>query len=195
MVPAVLPVLLMMIPAILAALAVVREKEMGSIINLYATPMTRTEFLLGKQLPYILFSFVSAILMLLEARFIFQIPAKGSLPVLLLSLLIYCVCSTGMGLLASSLTRSQIAVIFMTMVGTMIPAVQYCGMVNPVSTLSGVGKLVGTIYPTTYMLIISRGVFNKALGFPDLHVYILILAVSAIIITGCGVMLQKKQDT
>ena len=195
MVPAVLPVLLMMIPAILAALAVVREKEMGSIINLYATPMTRTEFLLGKQLPYILFSFVSAILMLLEARFIFQIPAKGSLPVLLLSLLIYCVCSTGVGLLASSLTRSQIAVIFMTMVGTMIPAVQYCGMVNPVSTLSGVGKLVGTIYPTTYMLIISRGVFNKALGFPDLHVYILILAVSAIIITGCGVMLQKKQDT
>lgn len=195
MVPAVLPILLMMIPAILAALAVVREKELGSIINLYATPMTRTEFLLGKQLPYILFSFASAILMLLEARFVFQIPAKGSLLTLLLSLLIYCVCSTGVGLLASSLTRSQIAVIFMTMVGTMIPAVQYCGMVNPVSTLSGAGKLVGMIYPTTYMLIISRGVFNKALGFQDLHIYILILAVSAVIITACGVMLQKKQDS
>ena len=195
MVPAVIPILLMMIPAILAALAVVREKELGSIINLYATPMTRTEYLLGKQLPYVLFSFASALLMLLEARFIFQIPVKGSLLTLLLSLLIYCVCSTGVGLLASSLTRSQIAVMFMTMVGTMIPAVQYCGMVNPVATLSGAGKVIGTIYPTTYMLIISRGVFNKALGYPDLHLYVLILAISAVIITSCGVMLQKKQDT
>lgn len=194
MVPAVIPILLLMIPAILAALAVVREKEMGSIINLYVTPLTRTEFLLGKQLPYILLSSLSALLLLLMAVTIFDVPIKGSLPTLVLSLAVYCTISTGMGLLASAVTRSQIAVIFLTMIGTMLPAVQFCGLINPVTTLEGFGRFIGSIYPTTYMLLISRGVFNKALNFSDLHVPFFCMLVMVPIILGLGIAVLRKQE-
>ncbi|MBR2720343.1 MAG: ribosome-associated ATPase/putative transporter RbbA [Lentisphaeria bacterium] len=194
MVPAVIPILLMMIPAILAALAVVREKEMGSIINLYVTPLTRSEFMIGKQLPYVLFSMLSALMLVTMSVTIFDVPVKGSLLTLLLALVLYSMCSTGIGLLASSVTRSQIAVIFMTMLGTMLPAVQFCGMIDPVTSQEGAGRIIGTLYPTTYMLLISRGVFNKALGFSDLHLQLLALAVTVPVVIWGGIMFLKKQE-
>ena len=195
MVPATIPILLMMIPAILAALSVVREKEMGSITNLYVTPLTRTEFLLGKQFPYLIFSMVSAFLLIVMAVTIFDVPIKGSFLTLIVSLLVYCVVSTGFGLLASSVTRSQIAVIFLTMLATMLPSVQLCGLTNPVETQKGAALLIGKIYPATHMLLISRGVFNKALGFADLHHDFLILVITVPIILGLGVLCLKKQET
>ena len=195
MVPAVIPILLLMIPAILAALAVVREKEMGSIINLYVTPVTRLEFLLGKQIPYVIFAMISGILLVLMTVFLFKVPVKGSWFVLILSLFLYSVTSTGMGLLASSVTRSQIAVIFMTMLGTVLPATQMCGMIDPVSSQQGAAWVIGTLYPTSYMLLITRGVFNKALGFCDLNVQILCMALAIPVLIVLGVICQKKQES
>ena len=195
MVPAVIPILLLMIPAILAALAVVREKETGSIINLYVSPLSRTEFMLGKQLPYLGFAMGSGLLLVTMAVTIFDVPVKGSIPTLLLALLLYSFISTAMGLLASSVTRSQIAVIFLTMLATILPSTQMCGMINPVSTQTGIARLIGTVYPTSYMLLISRGVFNKALYFTDLRWEILALAISAPIISFAGIMFLKKQDS
>ena len=195
MIPAVIPILLMMIPAILAALSVVREKETGSIINLYVTPLTRAEFLLGKQAPYILFSTLSFMLLIVMAVTLFEVPIKGSFIALFLGLFLYCITSTGIGLLASSVTRSQIAVIFLTMTGTMLPAVSLCGMLDPVETQEGMAYLIGKIYPTTYMLLISRGVFNKALSFTELLHPILCLAITIPIVLGIGILLQKKQES
>ncbi len=195
MVPAVIPILLMMIPAILAALAVVREKEMGSIINLYVTPLSRAEFMLGKQLPYVALSTLSGLLLVFMAIFIFDVPVKGSFAMLFLSLTIYCVLSTGFGLLASAVTRSQIAVIFLTMLGTTLPAVQFCGLINPVSTLNGFGRIVGMLYPTTYMLLISRGVFNKALDFHELVLPLLCMLAMVPVVLSCGIAVLKKQDS
>ena len=185
----------MMIPAILAALAVVREKEMGSIINLYVTPLSRLEFLLGKQFPYLLFSILSCLLLIVMAVTVFDVPVKGSFLTLVFASVCYCAISTGMGLLASSVTRSQIAVIFLTMIGTLLPAVQLCGLTNPVDTQEGMARVIGEIYPTTYMLLISRGVFNKALGFTDLYHPILVLLIMIPIIITLGVLFQKKQES
>ena len=195
MVPAVIPVLLMMIPAILAALSVVREKELGSIINLYVTPLRRSEFVLGKQFPYVLFSFVSSILLVIMAETLFEVPIKGSVSLLLASLLVYCVLSTGFGLICSSVTRSQIAVIFLTLTVTMMPAVQLCGLTNPVSDEWNMAGIVGHIYPTTYMLLISRGVFNKGLYWGNLYPLFLILAAEIVVIEGVCMLLQKKQES
>ena len=194
MVPAMIPILMLMIPAILAALAVVREKEMGSIINLYVTPLTRTEFLLGKQFPYLLFSILSCFLLIVMAVTVFDVPVKGSLPALLFACVAYCIIATGTGLLASSVTRSQIAVIFLTMIGTILPSVQMCGLINPVNAQSGTARIIGSIYPTTYMLLISRGIFNKALEFRDLAHPILVLLIMIPIILGLGIITQKKQE-
>ncbi|WP_442903554.1 ribosome-associated ATPase/putative transporter RbbA [Gilliamella sp. Lep-s21] len=194
MVPAVIPILLLMIPSMLAALSVVREKEMGSIINLYVTPVTKAEFLLGKQVPYIVISMFSFLLLLFMAITIFGVPVKGSLFTLCLAAFAYCIISTGFGLLASTVTRSQIAVIFLTCVGTMLPAIQFSGLLNPVSSLEGGGRYIGEIYPTTHMLIIARGVFNKALDFMDLHNSIFILLVTIPIVLGASIFLLKKQE-
>ena len=99
-----------------------------------------------------------------------------------------------MGLLASSVTRSQIAVIFMTMLGTMLPAVQFCGMIDPVTAQEGGGRIIGMIYPTTYMLLISRGVFNKALGLKELYQPLLVLLIEIPCILALGTVFQKKQE-
>jgi ribosome-dependent ATPase len=194
MVPAVIPILLMMIPAMLAALSVVREKELGSIVNLYVTPVTRSEFLLGKQLPYIGLAVVNFLLMTLLAVTMFDVPIKGSFPTLFAAATAYAVCATGMGLLASTFTKSQVAAMFLAMIGTLIPAVQFSGMTDPVSSLEGAGAFIGRIYPTTHFLDISRGVFNKALSFSDMRASLWSLLIAIPVILGISIALLRKQD-
>ncbi|WP_022963391.1 ribosome-associated ATPase/putative transporter RbbA [Halopseudomonas pelagia] len=193
-VPAVIPLLLLMLPAMLTALAVVREKETGSITNLYVTPVTRIEFLLGKQLPYVGLAMVNFLLMSLLAVTVFGVPVKGSFLTLSLAALIFSFVSTGMGLLASAVTRSQIAAMFFTMIGTLIPATQFAGLIDPVSSLEGSSRLIGEIYPATHMIAISRGVFSKALGLADLTGPLWSMLLSIPIILGTAVLLLKKQE-
>ncbi|MBG6286501.1 ribosome-associated ATPase/putative transporter RbbA [Pseudomonas nitroreducens] len=194
MVPAVIPLLLIMIPAMLTALGVVREKELGSITNLYVTPVTRLEFLLGKQLPYIGMGMINFVLMLAMAVLLFQVPLKGSFLALLVGAFLYVVTSTGLGLLLSTFMKSQIAAVFGTAIATMIPAIQFSGLIHPVSSLEGAAAFVGQLYPTSHFLIISRGAFSKALGFPDLWVYYLPLAAMIVVLTLLSVACLKKQE-
>ena len=194
MVPAVIPILLLMLPAMLTALAVVREKETGSITNLYVTPVTRTEFLLGKQLPYVGLAMLNFFLMSLLAVTVFGVPVKGSFLVLALAALAFSFAATGMGLLASSVTKSQIAAMFIAMIGTIIPATQFSGLLDPVSSLEGAGRVIGNIYPATYMVSISRGVFNKGLGFSDLAGALWPMLLSVPVILGAAIALLKKQE-
>ena len=194
MVPAVIPMLLLMMPAMLTALAVVREKETGSITNLYVTPVTRTEFLLGKQLPYVGLAMLNFLLMCLMAVTVFGVPMTGSFPTLLLAALIFAVSATGMGLLASSATKSQIAAMFFAMIGTLIPTMQFSGLTDPVSSLEGAGRFIGEIYPATHMISISRGVFSKALGFADLRASFWPMLISVPVILGVAIALLKKQE-
>lgn len=194
MVPAVIPLLLIMIPAMLTALGVVREKELGSITNLYVTPVTRLEFLLGKQLPYIGMGMVNFLLMLLMALLLFRVPLKGSFLALGLGAFLYVIASTGLGLLLSTFMKSQIAAVFGTAIATMVPAIQFAGLIHPVSSLEGAGAFVGKLYPTSHFLIISRGAFSKALGFADLWPYYLPLLLTIAVLTPLSVLLLKKQE-
>jgi ribosome-dependent ATPase len=194
MVPAVIPLLLLLIPAMLTALSVVREKELGSIVNLYVTPVTRTEFMLGKQLPYIGMAMVNFLLLTALALFLFRVPITGSFPTLALAAMLYVSSSTAMGLLVSAFTRSQVAAMFAAAVLTILPAVQFSGMTDPVSSLEGAGRWIGEIYPTTHFITIARGTFSKALGFADLQGAVLSLAIAAPVLIGLGVLLLKKQE-
>ena len=143
MVPADFPMLLMMIPAMLAALSVVREKELGYILNLYVTPVIRSEFLLGKQLPYIVLALLNFLLMSLMSVTLFGVPVKGNYLALVAATIPYVIFSTGFGLFVSAFTRSRIAALFMTMLGTMIPVMQFSGMLSPVSSLVGPAAACG----------------------------------------------------
>jgi ribosome-dependent ATPase len=195
MVPAVIPMLLLMIPAMLTALSVVREKELGSIINLYVTPVTRSEFLLGKQAPYIALAMLNFGLLVLLSITVFHVPVKGNFPTLALATLLFVIFSTGFGLLASTFTRTQVAAMFVTIIGTMIPAVEFAGMLNPVSSLEGLGALIGRVYPASHFLTINRGVFNKALGFSNLHGSFWPLFISVPVVLGLSIVLLRKQES
>jgi ribosome-dependent ATPase len=194
MVPAVIPILLIFIPAMLTALGVVREKELGSIINLYVTPVTRLEFLLGKQLPYIVAGMVNFLLMTAMAIWVFGVPLKGSFWALSAGALLYVTASTSLGLLMSTFTGSQIAAIFGTSLATMLPAIQFSGIINPVSSLEGFAAVMGRIYPTGPFLLISRGAYSKALGFADLWPQFVPLALIIPVLTLASVLLLRKQD-
>ena len=193
MVPAVIPMLLVFIPAMLTALGVVREKELGSILNVYTTPVTKLEFLLGKQLPYIGLSLFNFALLFLLAIFLFQVPFKGSLLTLCAGALVYVTATTGLGLLMSTVTDSQIAAMAGTSIGTLLPAIQFSGMLDPVSSLEGAGAWVGAAYPTTHFLTISRGTFAKALDFADLGGAFVPLLVAVPVLTLLSMLLLRKQ--
>ena len=193
MVPAVIPMLLMMIPAVLTTLSVVREKELGSIINFYVTPVTRLEFLLGKQLPYLLAGMVNFALLMAFAVFAFRVPFTGGLAALTLAALLYLGAATGMGLLISTFMRSQVAALFATVMLTMIPAGQFSGLIDPVSSLQGVGRIIGEIYPTSWFIIASRGAFSKGLGFGDFGMVYLALGLAVPVILGLSALSLRKQ--
>ena len=194
MAPAMIPLLLMMIPAMLTALGVVREKELGSITNFYVTPTTRLEFLLGKQLPYIALGMFNFATLALLAVFVFGIPIKGSILTLCLGALLYVACATGLGLLMSSILNSQIAAIFGTTIVTLLPAIQFSGLIHPTSAMEGAGAVIGKLYPTTHFLIISRGVFSKALGLADLYPYFIPMLLAIPLLTLLSVAGLRKQE-
>ncbi|MDC7827401.1 ribosome-associated ATPase/putative transporter RbbA [Pseudomonas sp. BLCC-B13] len=195
MAPAMIPLLLMMIPAMLTALGVVREKELGSITNFYVTPTTRLEFLLGKQLPYIALGMLNFAALVLFVVFVFGVPIKGSILALCLGALLYVTCATGLGLLISSILNSQIAAIFGTSIVTLLPAIQFSGLTYPVAAMEGFGAFIGRIYPTSHFFTICSGVFSKALGLVELYPRFIPMIVAILVLTLLSVAGLRKQET
>ena len=194
MVPATIPIMLVFIPAMLTALGVVREKELGSITNLYVTPMTRLEFLLGKQLPYVGISMISFFGLLALGVFAFGVQFKGSLAAITLGALLYVTATSGLGLLMSTFTRSQVAAVFGTTLATIMPALSLSGLNSSVSSLEGGAAVISMIYPTTHFMVITRGTFSKALGFSELTDQFVALGIFVpTIIVICALLLRKQE--
>ncbi|MBP3126081.1 ribosome-associated ATPase/putative transporter RbbA [Thalassospira sp. ER-Se-21-Dark] len=194
MVPSVIALLLMFIPAVLMAVGVVREKELGSITNLYVTPVSKLEFLWGKQLPYIGLGLINFFLMSAMALFWFEVPLLGNGLTLLIGAILFVTATTGLGLLISSFTNTQIAALFGTAIATMVPSVMFSGMMQPVSSLEGVPVLLSTIIPTSHFMSISVGTFTKALGFAELYPELISLLVFFPALTVLSMLLLKKQE-
>jgi len=194
MVPGNIMLLLILIPSMLTALSVVREKELGSIANFYAAPATRSEFLFGKQLPYLAVALIQFATLVALAIFLFHVPLKGSFGTLVLGGILYVLATTGFGLLLSVFSSSQTAAIFAAAIIAILPAVQFSGMFVPVSSLSGGAWLAGKIFPSTYFQAISVGTFTKALGLASLWRNVVALAVIAIVYIALSVALLRKQE-
>lgn len=194
MVPGVMMMVLMMIPAIMSALAVVRERELGSIQNLYASPASVAQYLLGKQLPYVAMGAVNFILLWAMAVFWFDIPMTGSFGATLLGAMLLVFASTALGLLISSFTRSQTAAFFLSSLGTMVPAVNFSGLIYPVSSMSGGAKIIGLSFPASWFGTINKGGFSKGLGLNDFYreYMMLILFFTIYFVLAC--IFLKKQE-
>ncbi|MDD3311416.1 ribosome-associated ATPase/putative transporter RbbA [Pseudodesulfovibrio sp.] len=194
MVPAVLPLLLVFIPSILTALGVVREKELGSITNVYATPVTRLEFLLGKQGAYVLVSMVSYLGLMAVSVFWLGVPLKGSFVTMTLAALVFVSATTGLGLVFSSFVRTQVAALAGTAVITLLVTVTFSGLTTPVASLQGPGSVLGQLFPMSYFITISRGLFTKALHFGNIWPDFLKMALFVPVYTLASALLLRKQE-
>ena len=195
MVPAMIPLLLLLLPAMLTALSVVREKELGSVVNLYVTPLTRLEFLLGKQLPYAALGLLNFLLLTLVATTVLGVPLRGSLATATLAAGLYVGAATGFGLLVSSFMASQISAIFGTAVLTILPALSFSGLFDPVSSLTGLSAWISRVYPTTHFLTITQGTFLKGLGFGALAGAFLPLLLAIPVLLGLSVLCLRPQES
>ena len=192
--PGVMMLVLMMIPAMMSAVGVVREREIGSIANFYASPAAVAQYLIGKQLPYIVVGMVNFAAMMLMIIYLFGVPLKGSFTGLAVGTLLMVSASTALGLLISCFVRSQLAAIFATAIITMIPAQTYSGFIYPLSTMEGGALIIGKTFPSSWYYTVSVGSFTKGLHTADLlHEYAAIAAFAATsLILAC--LLLKKQE-
>ena len=193
MVPGVFMLMLCLIPAIMSAIAVVREKETGSIANFRSTPITKFEFLLGKQLPYIAVAMVNFVFLFLMAIFVFDVPLKGPFLTLLIGTIVYVIATTGFGQLISSFTRTQVAAVFATAILSIVPAVNFSGLFAPVSSFSGAAKILGLTFPSAWYQPITVGVFAKALGIADLWRNVVAITVIALAFLVLSLLLLRNR--
>ena len=193
-IPGVFMLILMLIPTMMTAIGVVREKESGSIANFRSTPITKLEFLLGKQLPYVIIALISFVSLLLLGAYVFGVPVKGSFGTLVAGVILYIGASTGFGLLISTFTSTQVAAIFAAAVLTVTPCINFSGLLVPVSTLSGAARISGLGYPAGWFMQVSLGTFTKSLGFFDLWPDVLALAGFALLFLVAATLTLRKQE-
>ncbi len=192
--PSIPPLLLLLFPAILMAVSVAREKEIGTITNFYVTPTGRAEFLIGKQLVYIGITLLNFAILTALVVLVLGVPLRGDPLLLALASLVYAVAATGFGLLVSMMTATQVTAVFASTILSVMPTLQFSGMMEPVSSLQGPARLLGTFWPTTWYMMISVGSFTKGLGLADLSGALLRLAAFGPVFTGLAILALRKQE-
>ena len=193
MVPALVMFTLMLASPLLTALGVVREKETGSIYNIYSSTVTRAEFLTGKLLPYIVISLVNVCVLWLMAVGLFQVPFKGNFLLFFSASVLFVFCTTGIGLLISLLVQTQMAALIITMVVAMIPTILFSGLLVPVASLTRGAKVQAHLFPAMYYTDIVRGSFLKGVGVEVLWIDLLALAMFAAGMGGLTYQLFTKR--
>lgn len=192
--PAMPAILLMLFPAILMAVSITREREIGTITNFYVTPTTKLEYLLGKQLPYVVISVANFLLLVLLITFVLGVPFKGDFTPYLIGALLYGLAVTAWGLVVSSITRTQVSAVFATAILSMTPTSQFSGMVQPLSTLDPAAQTIGALWPASYFLHLSVGSFTKGLGWGALWADLVPLAFFFPVFLMIALFLLRKQN-
>ena len=192
-VPGLFTVLLMAFPPLLSTLAIVREKEHGSIQQVFVSPLRPYQYLLGKMLPYVFIAYLEMMLVLSAGLFWFRIPLRGNLWLFLLASLPYVFCTVAIGLLVSTLTRSQVAAMLLAIVLTMMPSFLFSGFMFPIFTMPKVMQIYSFFFPARYFNQITIGVFLKGGGLEYLWLNLLILVGYTLIILAFAVGRFKKK--
>ena len=192
--PGMIMMAMMLIPVMMTALGVVREREIGSITNLYTSPASVRQFLVGKQIPYVVVSFLSYLILVWLAVVVLGVPVQGSFVAMSIGALALICAATAFGLLISSFVKSQVAAIFGSAILSLIPALNFSGLLYPLSTLTGINYWIGWGFPTAWYQLISLGGFTKGLGFVDfINYYLVLLAFCLFYVLLAGSFLKKQE--
>ncbi len=191
--PKLLMVILMISPPFLTALGIVREKESGSIYNIYSSTLSRGEFLIGKLAPYVGISILNAIILWTLAVWLYQVPFKGPLLFFFPATIMYVICTTGIGLVVSVLVSTQTAAMIVTAIFTIVPAVLYSGILVPISSLTQAAQVIAHALPAMYYTNIALGCFLKGVGLSALWFELLILTLYAAALFTIGYLMFNKR--
>lgn len=191
--PSLVMLTLMFVPTLLTALVVVREKETGSIYNIYCSTVTPAEFIAGKMLPSIAVAFVDGLILTALAVYWFGAPFKGAVGFYLLALLVYVVSTASIGLAVSTLVRSQYAALMIASIVGIVPAIQFSGMVVPISNLSSSGWVQAHVFPAMYFENVALGSFLKGVGGSVLWTNVCVLAGYAAVLIAVSLRAFRKR--
>jgi ABC-2 type transport system permease protein len=193
LVPGLMVISLMFYPALLAALVLVREKERGTIFNLYCSPVSRWEVIAGKAVPYIGLAFVVYLLLFALNSLVFHVRFVGSPIVLTAAALLYITASIGFGLLISVFCNSQVAAMLVTFLGLMTPSMLFSGFLAPVSSMEPTAQVISRLIPASYFIAMVRGVYLKGLGFRQVGGDLLTLAAFAVVVYTAAILGFRKR--
>lgn len=191
--PGAIMTVLAFVPPILASVGVVREKENGSIDNVYSSTLRREEFVLGKVIPYVLISSISFFMLWILALLLFDVPFRGSPLLFAITGILYVTCTTMLGIIISFFVNSQIAAVILTVLVTLIPTLQYSGMIVPLSSLSDAGRFQARLLPASYFFEAIQASFLKGIGLSGIwHVILALSIYSLALFAFCCLKFSKR---
>ena len=193
MIPGVVALLLLVITTNLAAMGVVREKEIGTLEQLNVTPLRRWELIVGKLLPYAIVGVVDVVLVLAVAVFWFEVPLRGSVPLLFLMSLVYLLTTLGLGLLVSTVSSTQQQAMMTATFFFLVPMVYLSGFIFPIENMPAAIQPVTYLIPLRYFLVILRSIFLKGVGLETLWPEALALAGSGVVILALAIARSSKR--
>ena len=191
-VPGLVGIILQLVTLFLTSFAIVREREMGTLEQLFVTPVGRAGLMLGKLAPYAILGFVETLIVLSVMVYVFGVPIHGSIPLLLGLSTLFLVCSLGLGLLVSTLAKTQVAALMFAFM-IMLPSVLLSGFMFPRSEMPPVIHAITYAIPVTYFIEILRGVVLRGSGFSDLIPSVLGLAICCVVILTLSIARFRKQ--
>ncbi len=192
MVPGVLALLLMIITAMLGAMAIVREKELGTLEQLNVTPLQRWELTVGKLLPFGIIGVIDVFLVVGVAVLWFEIPLRGSFPLLFGLSLVYLVCTLSLGLFVSTVSQTQQQAMMTTVFFFMVPMIYLSGFIFPIENMPAAIQPVTYLVPLRYYLVIVRGIFLKGVGLEAFWRDAIYMAIWGVTVLTLATMRSKK---
>jgi ABC-2 type transport system permease protein len=194
MIPGVLALLLMVMTTLLTALAIVKEKEVGTMEQLIVSPIRPYALIIGKLAPFIIIGMIDIVLVLLVATFVFDVPVKGSVFLLFGLCVVYLMTTLGLGLFVSTISKNQQQAMLGAMFFLMMPMIYLSGFVFPIENMPKAMQYVTYIIPLRYFIIIIRGLFLKGVGMHELWGQALVLFLFGLAILTMSVLRFSKKE-
>jgi ABC-2 type transport system permease protein len=194
MLPGLVAVLLLVITASLSSMAIVRERELGTLEQLNVTPLGRWELIIGKLLPYALIGFIDVILVVAATVLWFEVPLRGSVPLLFGASLIYLLCTLGLGLFVSTISHTQQQAMMTATFFFLVPMMYLSGFIFPIENMPRVIQWLTVAIPLRYFLVIVRGIFLKGVGFHVLWTQFAALGAWGVIVLTLAAVRSHKRD-
>lgn len=192
-VPGLIAVILMMLSSLLTSMTVVRERERGTIEQLVVSPVMPYELIIGKLIPYVAIAFVDIVMVTTAGRFLFDVPLRGSVLLLMILSAAFLVAALGIGLLISTVSESQQTAMTIAMMATMLPSVLLSGFLFPIASMPKAIRAVTYLIPARYFLVVVRGIFLKGVGPEVLWKQGLLLIAFGTVAIGISAVRFKKR--